>query len=184
MTRGFIESFRQAAGLAAFLFACSPAPPPKPAPPVTRALPIAAAPVTETCARNSAEGSIVVCNLESPGSFHVKNEARTEVQVRSLVDVELEDQDHVWRSTSSVVYLDPQCRADPPTDRCVAVDPGAVLQPFRWSGFTCSGQCRPRCVGNHYLRGWRLRFVITTCDGVHRFAGPPFRLLELEDVPL
>jgi hypothetical protein len=33
-------------------------------------------------------------------------------------------------------------------------------------------------------RAWWLRFVVSACDGAVSFAGPPFRLLEYEDVPL
>jgi hypothetical protein len=176
----------RASGLAVLLLACSSAPPPMPTiSDARRERSDVTLPVVETCARYPVNGgSVALCNLELPGSFRVKNESPNQLEALSRVEVELEDQDGSWRSTDALVYLDPLCRPEPPPHRCATLEPRAVVEPHAWSGFSCSGQCRPRCLGNHYMRGWWLRFVVSTCDGVGRFAGPPFRLLEYEDVPL
>lgn len=142
-----------------------------------------ASPKPETCVRYPVDGgSIAVCGLGSP--FRLKNESSNQLEVLSRVEVELEDQDGRWRPTDALVYLDPLCRPEPPQHRCVTLAPGAVVEPHGWSGFSCSGQCRPRCPGDHYMRGYWLRFAVSTCDGARRFAGQPFRLSEYEDAPL
>ena len=174
----------QVTGLALFLLACSSALPPEPATSETRRERSEVAPPrAETCVRYPADGgSIAVCGLDSP--FRVKNESSNPLEALSRVEVELEDQSAGWRSTDAPVYLDPLCRPEPPQHRCVTLAPGEVLEPQHWSGFSCSGQCRPRFPGNHYMRGYWLRFVVSTCDGVRRFAGPPFRVPEYVDAPL
>lgn len=175
----------QTASFAAFLLACSSATHLKPTTSEAQVEPVGPARTTQTCTHYpTLGGTIAVCNLESPGSFRVRNESTAQVQMVSRVDVELEDETERWRATDALVYLDPVCRREPPSNRCVGLEPGVDLQPYSWSGFSCSGQCRPRCAGDHYLRGWWLRFVVSTCDGQYRLAGPPFRLLEYEDVPL
>jgi hypothetical protein len=113
----------------------------------------------------------------------VKNEAGAAVQLLSHVDVEMRNESGLWHSTSALVYLDAACSAKPPLDQCVILVPLEIIRPYPWFGFSCSGQCRPRGIGDHYMRGWPLRFVVSSCDGLHRYAGPPFRLLEYEGRP-
>jgi hypothetical protein len=174
----------QVSSLVVFLLACSSALPPEPTTSETRReQPDVAPPKAETCVRYPVDGGIVaVCGLDSP--FRVKNESSTQLEFLSRVEVEVEDQGGDWRPTDALVYLDPLCRPEPPTHRCVTLAPGEVVEPHGWSGFSCSGQCRPRCAGDHYMRGYWLRFVVSTCDGVRSFAGPTFRLGEYKDEPM
>lgn len=172
-------------GFAVVFLACSPAPAPQSTSRPARAQPAAVTAIEETCAQAPAgPGALVVCNLEFPGAFRVKNETGAAVSARARVDVEVLDENHTWQQTRVLLYLDPRCQPEPPLNRCVTLEPGAVLQPYRWSGFSCSGQCRRHCPGNHYLRGWSLRFVVSSCDGLERYPGPAFRLPEYEDAPL
>jgi hypothetical protein len=155
----------------------------------SRATPEAAEPAppgpNEVCSTDaqSAE-SVAVCNLPDAGSFRVRNDSKSALGLLAHIDVEVEDESHVWHASDALVYLDPACHAEPPAERCVTLGAGATLSPQPWTGLTCSGQCRPACAGDHYLRGMSLRFVVSTCDGVDRYAGPAFRLEKFEDVPL
>jgi hypothetical protein len=179
-----VEPSSRCVGLAAFLLACAPAASPGSAVPENRTQPVATPPVAETCISSPGErGAIAVCNLELPGSFRVKNESGGRLEVLARVEVQAEDENQRWQSTRALVYLDPECRPEPPTYRCVTLEPGTVVQPHPWYGFSCSGQCRRHCPGNHFMRGWWLRFVVSSCDGLDRYLGPPFRLGEYEDAP-
>jgi hypothetical protein len=62
-----------------------------------------------------------------------------------------------------------------PAPRCVRLEPGARLRPPAWSGWLCSAQCpaTTNCKKNPYASGTH-RFVVTSCDGTQRFAGPAF----------
>jgi hypothetical protein len=80
-----------------------------------------------------------------------------------------------------VLLLDPECQGEPPRKRCISLEPGTVLQPKAWSGFSCTGQCRQGYPDNHFMRGWPLRFVLSACDGQQQVASPPFRLQEYQD---
>src|SRR5438552_775384 len=115
----------QTASLAAFLLACSSATHLKPTTSEARAERAGPARATQTCTHYpTLGGSIAVCNLESPGSFRVRNESTAQVQMVSHVDVELEDETDRWRATDALVYLDPVCRPEPPSNRCVGLEPG------------------------------------------------------------
>lgn len=124
---------------------------------------------------------IAVCNLGSPGAFLVRNESDPVVSLHSRVDVQMRPAQGSWKATQAFFYLDPDCKGEPPRKRCVSLEPAAVLQPRTWSGFSCSGQCRQGCPDNHYLRGWPLRFVLSSCDGQQQAVSPPFRLQEYQD---
>ena len=179
-----LEHTRWLLSVGLLFMACSPAPP-APVTPCGQGVPTTPPPVTETCLRSPAErGAVAVCNLESLGEFRVKNEASSAVQLLSRVDVEMSNENGLWHSTSALVYLDTACSSKPPHDRCVTLGSSGTIRPYPWAGFSCSGQCRPSCVGDHYMRGWPLRFVVSSCDGLRHFPGPPFRLREYEDVPL
>lgn len=61
-----------------------------------------------------------------------------------------------------------------PIGRCVRVGERG-LKPVPWTGMTCSSQCNRTCDRNVRLSG-KFRFVVTTCDGKQRFAGPVFEM--------
>lgn len=138
----------------------------------------------EVCPENRLDEPIAVCNLASSGAFEVRNQSDQPVDVLTRVEVETRTGNNSWAVTSALVYLIDDCGQDPPKMRCTTLPPGARFRPKPWSGFTCSGQCGLTCSGDHPLRGWPLRFAVTSCAGTQRFVGPVFAPPEFEDVPL
>lgn len=59
---------------------------------------------------------------------------------------------------------------------CVALEPGRTVRPVPWSGMSCSSQCNGNCDKNVPREG-RHRFVVVSCDGTQRFAGPVFEMI-------
>lgn len=142
------------------------------------------APPSEMCARhNLARASLAICSTGSAQVFSLRNESNFAAGLLSRVDVQMRPGDGDWNTTAAFFYLDANCRRQPPSKRCVVLGPGETLQPRAWSGFSCSGQCRRNCDGNHYMRGWPLRYVLWSCDGQHHIGSPPFRLQEYQDEP-
>jgi len=136
------------------------------------------------CPQSRGDEPIAVCNLAFSGEFEVLNRSDQPVDVLTRVDVETRTGSDSWAVTSALVYLIGACTQGPPETRCMTLAPHAQFRPRPWSGLTCSGQCGPTCVGDHRLRGWPLRFAVTSCNGTQRFVGDSFAPPEFEDVPL
>jgi hypothetical protein len=136
------------------------------------------------CPEGVASEPVAVCNLAWGGEFEVRNQSDQPIQLSTRIDVEMRNGTDSWAVTSALVFLMEACDPMPPTSRCMTLAPGARLLPRRWTGFTCSGQCGRTCSGDHLLRGWPLRFVVTSCNGAQRFIGPPFSTPEFKDEPL
>jgi len=162
------------------------------APPERTRMPAAVLPPSESpaqraagvCPEDRADEPIAVCNLASSGEFEVRNQSDQPVEVLTLGEIETRTDENSWAVTTALVYLTDDCGQGPPKARCMTLAPRATFRPWPWRGFTCSGQCGPTCPGDHQLYGWPLRFVVVSCDGTRRYAGPPFAPLEFDDVPL
>jgi hypothetical protein len=55
---------------------------------------------------------------------------------------------------------------------CISVPPGGTIPIGPWDGRTCHGECRQ----SYYMGPGTFRYVVASCDGTERIAGPPFEL--------
>jgi hypothetical protein len=113
-------------------------------------------------------------NEAQPGAFRLVNKSETAVALSTRVKVE-RLRDGSWIETPIHMTLTEKCSPRPkPT--CITLDRGQTIEPVRWTGYTCSGQCPRSCRSNHFAGPGEFRFVIESCDGTQRLTGTPFAM--------
>ena len=126
------------------------------------------------CAGSAEETTVVVRNLSSPGSFEVENRGPA-VDLAWQVTVE-RHWNGQWTDEVTDLTLIEKC-GQPPPPACVRLAHAAKLRPVGWNGLTCGSQCAATCRANIYLGPGRFRFVVSSCDGQHKFPGPAWDVL-------
>jgi len=120
------------------------------------------------------------------GRFAIENDGADAARVKSAAAIERKT-DTGWQA----LYIDvrdgyrlvEQCPArGTPVDACVSVPAHGELDPARWTGFNCSGQCNMICRANAFEGPGTFRLVVSTCDGA-RVEGPAFEMPSFRDPP-
>jgi len=117
--------------------------------------------------------AIVVRNLDTPGALVIENHGPT-AMLRDRFAVESQHEG-TWEDTGIDLELSGQ-RPRGQQETCEELRAGAGLRPARWSGWTCGGQFTQPCRQTAYIGPGTFRFVVSSCDGKHRWEGPPFEL--------
>jgi|GEM_PF-2735478 len=120
-------------------------------------------------------GSIVeVKNGPTPGSVEIRANEAVDLAPELMVERQLDDGALMLLEGLDVDSMKLVTFCGQPVGACVRVDERG-LRPVPWTGMSSCSQCTNRCDWNFPLGG-RFRFVVTTCDGKQRFAGPFFEL--------
>jgi len=122
-----------------------------------------------------AESNISILNLDTPGSFIVKNIGSKPIRMSSQIRVQVY-KNSAWQdvpSTSLSFVI--ACTAKSNT-KCVEISAGGTIAPIPWTGFSCSVQCDIACRANAYYGPGKFRFVIHACDDKQTYFGSPFDL--------
>jgi hypothetical protein len=133
----------------------------------------ASSPVEHASAPPPEEVSVVVRNLSLPGAFEVEN-LGPDIELAWAVTVQRHSKSE-WSDEVTDLTLIEKCGQTPPA-HCVPLAHGARLRPVRWNGLTCGSQCAATCRANVYLGPGEFRFVVSSCDGKHKFPGPAFEM--------
>jgi hypothetical protein len=142
-------------------------------PVVLGALSCASPPVEHASEPPPEEVTVLVRNLSRPGSFEVEN-LGPDIELAWAVAVHRHLQGE-WSDEVTDLTLIQKCGQTPPAG-CVPLAHGAKLRPVRWNGLTCGSQCAATCRANLYLGPGQFRFVVSSCDGKHKFPGPAFEM--------
>lgn len=123
-----------------------------------------------------ASTSLAIVNVGG-GRFAIENGGDAPARVKLAAAIERKT-DTGW----TPLYIDvrdgyrlvEECpRREAQLDACVDVAAHGELDPARWTGFNCSGQCNMICRANAYEGPGTFRLVVSTCDGA-RVEGLPF----------
>lgn len=130
----------------------------------------------EALQKTAPSRTVVIQNLQPPGSFSVTNNGPEIALLRSVL-VERQAADGQWESTDADVRLIASC--DEAEDGEVRVlKAGETLVVKSWDGWSCDGQCPRPCRANIYLGPGEFRFVVFSADRASRFEGASFHLGE------
>jgi hypothetical protein len=119
------------------------------------------------------QASVVVRNLSLPGEFEVENRG-PDIELAWAVTIQ-RDLKGEWSNEVTDLTLIGKCGQSLPAG-CAPLLQGAKIRPVRWNGLTCGSQCAATCRANVYLGPGRFRFVVSSCDGKHKFPGPAFEM--------
>ncbi len=159
----------------AFLFeSCGSAPGPA-SPLSTESAPATASPTHPEHSPSASTPAVEIRNGPIPGSLEVLAQATVALDAELIVEQQLSDGsfETVRNLDLGKMKLVESCAQS--VDSCVSVDEHG-LRPVAWSGMSCSSQCNHACDKNVRISG-RFRFVVKSCDGKARFAGPVFQML-------
>jgi hypothetical protein len=159
-----MEEFRRTQGMKAAAFAL---------PVVLVALSLATSHLQRASESLPDEASVVVRNLSLPGAFEVEN-LGPDTELAGAVTIQ-RDLKGEWSNEVTDLTLVQKCGQTPPASR-VLLPHGVKLRPVPWNGLTCGSQCAATCRANLYLGPGRFRFVVSSCDGKHKFPGPAFEM--------
>jgi hypothetical protein len=118
--------------------------------------------------------AVEVINGPSPGSVEIRANEAVDLAPELMVEWQGADGSFELVQHLDLGSMKLVTSCDQPVGTCVRVDERG-LRPVPWTGMTCSSQCNGNCDRNYPLSG-RFRFVVATCDGKQRFAGPVFEL--------
>ena len=122
---------------------------------------------------DAAPETILVRNLETPGSFEVENRGPAIAMYSQVIVQEMVE--GKWQDRATDLILSETCDWNPKAG-CRTLGQGAKLRPPAWNGLICSGQCPLGCRANAYLGPGSFRFVVMSCDQKQRFYGPAFTM--------
>ena len=106
------------------------------------------------------------------GEFRVINRGET-IQLNSTVKVQQKTPGGWQDAPVTNLRLRASCEAGAATE-CMTLAAGASLQPPSWTGSYCSSQCLSNCNLDGPAPPGTYRYVISSCDGEHKFVSPPF----------
>ena len=121
----------------------------------------------------TAAGPVIIRNLTNAGAFEVEN-AGPDLDLAWSIAVQRE-QDGAWVDEVTDIGVVRKCGESNPGS-CVRLAHGTRFLPLPWNGLSCGSQCPASCRPNICLGPGRFRFVVASCDGKQRFAGPAFFL--------
>lgn len=126
------------------------------------------------CARAQTPAApvIEVRLLDGFGAFEVVNRGAA-VSLESAVVVEQQSSGAWKKIPVTNFYLIARCQTGF-KQKCVSFAGGATLKPVPWRGWHCYSQCPSSCRVDGPAPPGTYRFVVTTCDGRHRFESKPF----------
>ncbi len=157
-----MEELRRPQGLNAIAWVCAM---------VLGASSCASSPVEHASEIPPNEVSVVVRNLSQPGAFEVENTG-DDIALSWAVTIQRQ-RNGQWSDEVTDLTLIEKCGQTPPA-HCVSLAHGGKLRPVPWNGLTCGSQCPAPCRANLYLGPGRFRFVVSSCDGELKYAGPGF----------
>ena len=106
------------------------------------------------------------------GEFRVLNRGK-QIQLNTTVKIQ-EKTSEGWREAPVTnLRLRASCEASAAKE-CMTLAAGASLQPPAWTGSYCSSQCLANCNLDGPAPPGTYRYVISSCDGKHKFVSPPF----------
>lgn len=162
--------------LAIAALSCHPKAPPSEASPSASTAPDASFSASAT--RPAPAAAVTLVNVGG-GRFRVENGGASVTRLRSAAAIERRT-DAGWREVPIDLHhgyrLVERCPpAAEPVATCVPLAPREELDPARWTGLDCSGQCNDACRANSYEGPGTFRLVVTSCDGA-RVEGLPFEM--------
>jgi len=117
--------------------------------------------------------AIEVNLAEQFGSFRLVNSGPS-ISLNSAVEVERQENGDWQNARVSNLLLIRSCQ-EKASQKCIQLAARATLQPPPWRGNYCSSQCPVPCDLDGPLPPGTYRFVITSCDGKHRFHSASFQ---------
>lgn len=136
-------------------------------PPVGSSAPLASASAAPAPVR-AADGSVAMTWI-GPGQLEIEGNG----SFSSALRIERRAADGTW---STLEQADPfRLRArceDPEPAQCTDLSQGKALRPAHWNGLALNSQCGLGAKGTSGDVAGHVRFVLTSCDGVHQTLSP------------